>query len=78
MGPARLAGRSGFIDSVMDAILVSYDVVGQRLKDWSAAPPRLRKPEEVVVDESLPKDIPSAAMSSQDDELPGSPSPETP
>ncbi len=39
MGAARLAGRSGFIDSVMDAILVSYDVVGQRLKDWSAAPP---------------------------------------
>ncbi|MCP2637938.1 hypothetical protein K0817_015405 [Microbacterium sp. HD4P20] len=71
MGGARLAGRSGFIDSVMDAILTSYDVVGQRLKDWSAAPPRLRKPEEVVVDEQVPKDIPSAALSSQDDELPG-------
>jgi hypothetical protein len=72
MGGARLAGRSGFIDSVMDAILESYDVVGQRLKDWSAAPPRLRKPEEVVVDEQVSKDIPSAALSSQDDELPGS------
>lgn len=72
MGGARLAGRSGFIDSVMDAILVSYDVVGQRLKDWSAAPPRLRKPEEVVVDEKVPEDIPSAALSSQDDELPHS------
>lgn len=69
MGAARMAGRSGFIDSVMDAIFTSYDVVGQRLKDWSAAPPRLRKPEEVVVDEQVPKDIPSAAMSSQDDEL---------
>jgi hypothetical protein len=68
MGAARLAGRSGFIDSVMDAILVSYDVVGQRLKDWSAAPPRLRKPEEVVIEETVPADIPSAALSSQDDE----------
>lgn len=72
MGGARLAGRSGFIDSVTDSILSSYDLVGQRLKDWSAAPPRLRKPEEVVVDEKLSKDIPSAALSSQDDELPGS------
>lgn len=78
MGGARLAGRSGFIDSVMDAILESYDVVGQRLKDWSAAPPRLRKPDEVVVDEQVPKDIPSAALSSQDDELPGSSVPEAP
>jgi hypothetical protein len=70
MGGARLAGRSGFIDSVMDAILTSYDLVGQRLKDWSAAPPRLRKPDEVVVDEEVSKDLPSAAFSSQDDELP--------
>jgi hypothetical protein len=76
MGGARLAGRSGFIDSVMDAILVTYDVVGQRLKDWSAAPPRLRKPEEVVVDEKVSKDIPSAALSSQDDQMPGTPSPD--
>jgi hypothetical protein len=72
MGAARLTGRSGFIDSVMDAILESYEVVGQRLKEWSAAPPRLRKPEEVVVDAQVAKDIPSAALSSQDEELPGS------
>lgn len=70
MGSNRLAGRGGFIDSVMDAILVSYDVIGQRLKDWSAAPPRLRMPEEVIVDGALPDDIPSAALSSQDDEVP--------
>ncbi|WP_375385445.1 hypothetical protein [uncultured Microbacterium sp.] len=76
MGGARLAGRSGFIDSVMDAILVTYDVVGQRLKDWSAAPPRLRKPEDVVVDEKVSEDIPSAALSSQDDELPHSVAPD--
>lgn len=78
MGGARLAGRSGFIDSVMDAILTSYDVVGQRLKTWSAAPPRLRKPEEVEVDEHVSKDIPSAALSSQDDELPGTSSADWP
>lgn len=71
MGGNRLAGRSGFIDSVMDAILVSYDLVGQRLKDWSAAPPRLRKPDEVVVDETVAADIPSAALSSQDEEFTG-------
>lgn len=74
MGGNRLAGRSGFIDSVMDAILVSYDLVGQRLKDWSAAPPRLRKPDEVVVDKTVPSDIPSAALSSQDEELTSQPS----
>lgn len=68
MGGNRLAGRAGFIDSVMDAILVSYDLIGQRLKDWSAAPPRLRQPEEVVVDETVPSDIPSAALSSQDED----------
>ena len=68
MGAARLAGRSGFIDSVMDAIFASYDLVGQRLKDWSAAPPKMRKPEDVVVDDALSKDLPSAALSSQDDE----------
>jgi hypothetical protein len=72
MGGARLAGRSGFIDSVMNAILESYEVIGQRLKDWSAAPPRLRKPEEVEVEQAVPKDIPSAALSSQDDEMPAS------
>lgn len=72
MGGNRLAGRSGFIDSAMDAMFVAYDLIGQRLKDWSAAPPRLRKPEDVVVDERVAKDIPSAALSSQDDQLPGS------
>lgn len=75
MGAARLSGRSGFIDSVMDAIFVSYDLIGQRLKDWSAAPPRLRKPDEVIVDEKVPTEIPSAALSSQDDERPVTTSP---
>jgi len=68
MGANRQKGRSSFIDSVIDTVFTSYDVIGQRLKDWAAAPPRLRKPEEVEVDETLSSDLPSAALSSQDDE----------
>lgn len=68
MGANRLSGRNGLIDSVMEGVMNSYDVIGQHLKDWSAAPPRLRKPDEVVVDEALPSDLPSAALSSQDSE----------
>lgn len=69
MGANRLAGRNGLIDSVIDGVVNSYDLIGQHLKDWSAAPPRLRKPDEVVVDEALPSHLPSAALSSQDEEL---------
>ena len=69
MGSNRLAGRAGFIDSVMDAVLNSYDLIGQHLKDWSAAPPRLRQPDEVEVETDISSDLPSAALSSQDDEL---------
>jgi hypothetical protein len=68
MGGNRSAGRGGFIDSVMDAVMSSYELIGQRLKDWSAAPPRLRQPGEVEVDEEIRSDLPSAALSSQDDE----------
>jgi len=69
MGSNRLAGRAGFIDSVMDAVLSSYEVIGQHLKDWSAAPPRLRQPDEVEVEMDISSDLPSAALSSQDDEV---------
>ncbi len=68
MGGNRLAGRSGFIDSVMNGVLDSYELIGQHLKDWAAAPPRLRKPDEVEVDTTLPSDVPSAALSSQDED----------
>jgi hypothetical protein len=68
MGVNRLAGRAGFIDSVMDSVLNSYDLIGQHLKDWSAAPPRLRQPDEVEVETDIPSDLPSAALSSQDDD----------
>jgi len=69
MGINRLAGRAGFIDSVMDAVVSSYDLIGQHLKDWSAAPPRLRQPDEVEVETDIPSDLPSAALSSQDEEV---------
>lgn len=78
MGANRLSGRSGFIDSVIDCMFTSYDLIGQQLKDWAAAPPRLRKPDEVVVDEDLRSDLPSAALSSQDDEPPSRPTPSPP
>jgi len=68
MGTNRAAGRNGFIDSVMDAVISSYDLIGQRLKDWSAAPPRLRQPDEVEIDDEIRSDLPSAALSSQDDD----------
>jgi len=69
MGVNRLAGRAGFIDSIMDAVVSSYDLIGQHLKDWSAAPPRLRQPEEVEVETDIPSDLPSAALSSQDEDV---------
>ena len=68
LGAKRTAGRGGFIDSILTAIDTSYADIGQRLKAWSAAPPRLRAPEEIEFDKSLPPTIPSNALSSQDGE----------
>jgi hypothetical protein len=76
MGSNRMSGRNGFIDSVMDAVLSSYELIGQRLKEWSASPPRLRRPDEVEVDEAVRRDLPSAALSSQDED--NSPAPTRP
>ncbi|WP_344203296.1 hypothetical protein [Pseudolysinimonas kribbensis] len=67
MGTARSSGRNGFIDSVVDAVMSSYEMIGQRLKDWSAAPPRLRRPDEVEIEKKVRSDLPSAALSSQDE-----------
>lgn len=66
VGSKRAAGRGGFIDSVLDAVDTSYEEIGQRLKPWAATPPRLRSDAEVEVQEDLPEEIPSAALSSQD------------
>ncbi|MCU1438419.1 MAG: stress response protein [Naasia sp.] len=69
LGSKRGVGRGAFIDSMLAAIDGTYGDLGQRLKAWSAAPPRLRSPEEVEVDTDLPIDVPSAALSSQDEDL---------
>jgi hypothetical protein len=70
LGSKRTAGRGSFIDSILDAIDTSYADVGQHLKAWSAAPPRLRTTDEVEVDPTVPPSIPSNALSSQDGDSP--------
>lgn len=66
-GTKRSSGRGGFIDSVLGAVDSAYEEIGQRLKAWSAAPPRLRSETEVVVEEDIAANLPSAALSSQDE-----------
>jgi hypothetical protein len=66
LGSKRNAGRGSFIDSVLTAIDTTYADVGQRLKAWSATPPRLRSTEEVEVDTTVTESLASNAMSSQD------------
>ncbi len=67
MGTKRGRGRGSFIDSVVDAIETTYGNVGQQLKAWSAAPPRLRSDDDVVVALDDPATS-STALSSQDAE----------
>lgn len=69
LGTKRGAGRGGFIDSMLSAIDTTYGDVGQKLKAWSAAPPRLRSSEEVEVEPRIDATLPSNALSSQDSEL---------
>ncbi|PVZ94889.1 hypothetical protein DDQ50_11080 [Amnibacterium flavum] len=69
MGAKRGTGRGAFVDSVLAAIDGTYGDVGQRLKSWSAAPPRLRSTDEVEVDTTVEADLPSAAFSSQDEDI---------
>ncbi|GHF06576.1 stress response protein [Pseudolysinimonas yzui] len=66
-GSKRSTGRGGFIDSVLDAVDASYEEIGQRLKAWAATPPRLRSDAEVEVEVDVPANLPSAALSSQDE-----------
>lgn len=63
----RTTGRGGFIDSVLGAVDVGYEEIGQRLKPWAAAPHRLRSDSEVEVEAVVPSSLPSAALSSQDE-----------
>lgn len=66
-GSKRSTGRGGFIDSVLGAVDVGYEEIGQRLKPWAAAPHRLRSDSEVEVEDVVPSSLPSAALSSQDE-----------
>jgi hypothetical protein len=70
LGTKRGLGRGSFIDSMLGAIDTTYGEVGQKLKAWSAAPPRLRSSAEVEVEANIDSDLPSNALSSQDSELP--------
>jgi hypothetical protein len=64
IGSKRGRGRGAYIDSMLDAVDNFYGDVLQRLKAWSAAPPRLRDP--VEPPEAIPPSLPSTAQSSQD------------
>jgi hypothetical protein len=68
LGSKRNAGRGSFIDSVLTAVDSTYADIGQRLKAWTAAPPRLRSTDEVEIDTTLPVALVSNALSSQDGE----------
>lgn len=65
MGSKRGRGRNSFIDGVVDAVDDFYTEVVQRLKAWSAAPPRMRS--EPHVDNGEAKSLSSTALSSQDE-----------
>ena len=64
LGTKRGIGRASFIDSVLAAIDGFYADVMQHVKAWSAAPPRMRDPEEIAV--KPPVALSSTAISSQD------------
>lgn len=67
LGTKRSGVRGSFIDSMLKAIDVTYGDVGQKLKAWSAAPPRLRSNDEVEVEGTVDASLPSNALSSQDE-----------
>jgi len=71
MGAKRGTGRGGFIDSVLHAVESTYEDIGQALKPWSAAPPRLRSQEDVEVDTSVDEALVSTALSSVDESTEG-------
>ena len=65
MGLKRGNGRGSFIDSVIKSTDDFYTHVLQRMKAWSAAPPRIRQEGEVEQTPG-PSSLSSVALSSQD------------
>ncbi|WP_169079966.1 hypothetical protein [Microcella alkalica] len=68
MGAKRGTGRGSFIDSMVDAIDCAYLEIGQVLKAWAATPPKLRPTQVVETEPGIDSALPSAALSSQDNE----------
>ncbi len=64
LGSKRGRGRGAYIDSMLGAVDTFYGDVLQRLKAWSAAPPRFRDP--IEPPEGVPASQTSTAQSSQD------------
>ncbi|MET3768200.1 hypothetical protein ABIB15_000880 [Marisediminicola sp. UYEF4] len=69
LGSKRNGIRGSFIDSMLHAIDTTYGDVGQKLKAWSAAPPRLRSNSEVDIEPNIDGALASNALSSQDNDL---------
>lgn len=69
LGTKRSGVRGSFVDSMLHAIDTTYGDVGQKLKAWSATPPRLRSNDEVETESSVDAALPSNALSSQDEPL---------
>ena len=61
LGVNRMAGRGGFIDSVVDAVTSYYRDVLQNLAAWRARPPKLRAAEAPI--ESDEVEVPAAIES---------------
>lgn len=68
LGPKRGTGRGSFIDSIVSGIDCAYAEIGQSLKAWSATPPKLRPTQIVETEPGIDSALPSAALSSQDNE----------
>lgn len=68
LGAKRGSGRGTFIDSMITAIDCAYSEIGQSLKVWSATPPKLRPSQFVETEPGIDSSLPSAALSSQDND----------
>ncbi len=75
MGSKRGQGRGSFLGSVLDLLDSFYESTVQTVKPWTAAPPKLRQDQPDSAAESVPPQLLSTSLSSQDGADPISPSP---
>ena len=80
LGSKSGRGRGAFIDSVLAGLDVFYADVLRHLRAWTAAPPKLRKPQPPAaeVDDTVPAALASTDYSSQYDAQPNVPDPAAP